>query len=173
MQTKACFLLLMSAMVVIGCGKKPGLVTYPVTGTVTYQGKPIAGATVSYFVSVDSPPATGMTDSDGKFSLATHVSPKEVLPGAPPGDYKVTISKSTPTVDAASVNMENLSDEQRQRRMIEMMSDPRIGKGQQSQGPAKPKSEIPEKYAKAETSGLTATVLSGENPPKEFKLTDD
>lgn len=175
MHKRAWILLILATTVATGCGKKPGLATYPVTGTVTYNGKPVANALVSYFVNVDAPASTGMTDTDGKFTLATHVSTTQVLPGAPPGDYKVTITKNSGSTAGESLSeMENMDPEARRRKMIEMMGDPRAGQGQQAQGaPPKPKPEIPIKYAKSETSGLSATVLSGENPPKEFKLTDD
>ncbi|OYV80405.1 MAG: hypothetical protein B7Z73_19010, partial [Planctomycetia bacterium 21-64-5] len=76
----------------IGCNPGPSIKTYPVAGTVTYNGKPLAGATVSY-VSKDSEsrPTTAVTDSDGRFSLSTYIGPKQVVRGAVPGDYQVII----------------------------------------------------------------------------------
>ena len=54
----------------VGCGGNP--VDYPdtapVTGTVTLDGAPLAGAWVS-FVPAEGRPATGQTDADGKYEL--------------------------------------------------------------------------------------------------------
>ncbi|MGL4942639.1 MAG: carboxypeptidase regulatory-like domain-containing protein [Thermoguttaceae bacterium] len=81
-------------MPVIGCGQKypdgfPKL--YPISLTVTQEGKPLAGATVV----LSSPESTlqwtigGVTDERGVAPLWTHGQYK----GAPVGRFKVTISK--------------------------------------------------------------------------------
>jgi hypothetical protein len=61
---------------------------HPVTGTVTYQGKPVEGANVQFIPSGEGMPGNGVTDASGKFTLAT-----AGKPGAPAGDYKVTVVK--------------------------------------------------------------------------------
>ena len=78
-----------------GCSKgkvaPEGLV--PVTGTVTLDGQPLAGALVTYIPTgtqtgvVD---AAGETDDQGKFKLLTFEGQEE---GAVPGEYRVVISK--------------------------------------------------------------------------------
>jgi lysophospholipase L1-like esterase len=57
------------------------------SGTVTLDGKPLEGATVA-FVQGATPVAVGKTDADGKFQLTT-----DGVPGVPPGEYGVVISK--------------------------------------------------------------------------------
>jgi len=165
-----------AAVALAGCGGKgPSLKTYPVTGTVTYDGKAVAGATVAYVSkSVEAPRCTGVTDPDGKFSLATYAGGNQILKGAPAGDYQVTIVKMEATGgSSASVDtkMESMSDIERQEAMSKMWQQQRAPDGQNRPKTDKPKSEIPEKYGKPETSLLTATVVVGENDPREFKLT--
>jgi hypothetical protein len=75
-----------------GCGgtaTNPNLV--PVTGTITLDGKPLAGASVT-FVGIGATPgegATGLTDEAGKYELAHF----RAGAGAMPGEYKVVIMK--------------------------------------------------------------------------------
>jgi hypothetical protein len=72
-----------------GCGRR---LPVPVSGTVTLNGKPIEGATVTFHVLGDDKegrPASGTTDRTGTFHLKTG---DEV--GARPGEYKVVIIKN-------------------------------------------------------------------------------
>lgn len=174
MLRNASFYLLCATIAAAGCKQEPGLKTYPVKGSVTYNGKPVAGATVSYINDESSAPrCSSVTDSDGRFSLSTFLSAKEVLPGAPSGSYKIVIVKMSAAQQQATAeanNWENLSEQERQAQMTGMWQ--KQNKPQQ-QAPEKPKSEIPERYGNPETSGLVATVVVGENEPREVKLTDD
>jgi hypothetical protein len=77
-----------------GCGAKadskmPGLV--PVTGTITMDGKPLAGAAVSFVGTgtTQTIGAAGITDDTGKYELAVATGDK----GAAAGDYKVVVNK--------------------------------------------------------------------------------
>lgn len=82
-----------------GCGETAKVTsekTVPVTGTVTYNGQPVADATVT-FVPETAPGeaasgrgAFGRTDAAGKFELMAF-NPGD---GAVPGTYKVTITKT-------------------------------------------------------------------------------
>lgn len=161
-----------------GCQQKARIQTYPVSGSVTLNSKPVAGAIVTYVSgSESSPNASGTTESDGKFKLATYAGPGQVLSGAPAGDYKVIITKPVPPEGPSTSDMQKMSPEARQAAMMKMMqgtlpTEDAPGGSNVPKKPAKPKSEVPERYGKAETSGLTATVMSGENEPKEFKLTE-
>lgn len=168
---------LFMAVAVVGCGKKrSGIVTYPVTGTVTYNGKAVSGANISYTTTnPDAPRAGATTDSEGKFSLTTYVSPTEILKGAAPGDYQVVIVKAAEAekpAGATDQDMATATNEQRSDMLLKQWA------AQQAHTPdgkpkPKPKPAIPERYGKAETSGLKQTVVSGTNDPVEFKLTDD
>lgn len=75
---------------VVGCGNgRPA--TYPVTGSVTYQGQPVVGAQVM-FRAAGAPAAEGTTDGTGKFSLMTF-DPND---GAVLGKHRVTVVKKVP-----------------------------------------------------------------------------
>lgn len=89
---KYCWSLLPSmvfALCVVGCGGQ-GLSTVPVTGTVTYKGKPLEGVSVGF---VPEPqkghPATGLTDESGRFTLSSF----KAGDGATPGEYRVVIAE--------------------------------------------------------------------------------
>lgn len=166
------------AVAAAGCGKKrSGIVAYPVTGTVTYNGKAVAGANISYTTTnPDAPRAGATTDSEGKFSLTTYVSPTEILKGAPPGDYQVVIVKAAEPEKpsgATDQDMATATNDQRSDMLLKQWASQQERTHDPKQQKAKPKPAIPERYGKAETSGLKQTVVSGTNDPVEFKLTDD
>ncbi len=81
-----------------GCGggieKAPVAGGVPVTGTVTLDGKPVGGCRIIYFPTLSSQGdgASGTTDSAGKYEL-TSLLGNETAVGAPPGSYKVVISR--------------------------------------------------------------------------------
>jgi hypothetical protein len=180
---RSFFLIAVGAVALMGCSNKvPRLKTYPVSGTVTYNGKPLEGATVAYVGSnVDAHRSTGTTDSEGRFSLTTYAGPQQLLRGAVPGEYQVTISKVKAIATQASntdqmANWQNLSEQERQELMQKNMQRmvPRGTNNNMQKPPDNtPVPEIPERYSQPETSGLTAQVVEGENAPREFKLTDN
>lgn len=128
----------------------------PVDGEVTYMGKPIAGASV-IFVPEKGALALGTTDNNGKFRLST--GPTR---GAVVGAYKVTVSVSLPGAEPAGGALppapktpaEQEAYMKKLNEMQQMSTTP-------TAAAPKPASPIPEKYAKAETSGLSYTVKSG------------
>jgi hypothetical protein len=73
-----------------GCGGAAGR-PIKTEGLITLDGKPVAGATVTFHPEKErGRAATGLTDEDGVFLLQTFVSGD----GALPGDYKVTVIKT-------------------------------------------------------------------------------
>ncbi|MHB8897999.1 MAG: carboxypeptidase-like regulatory domain-containing protein [Thermoguttaceae bacterium] len=139
---------LVCSAVVIGCGgpaenpNRPA--TAAVTGTVTYKGQPVEGATVAFLPEVPSGTgASGRTDASGKFSL-TAFDPND---GAVPGRYLVTVTKTA--VEGSG----------------EVQEDPNAP-------PVTHKSLLPEKYGKPMDSGLTAEVKEGVDNQFTFELTD-
>ena len=84
---------LLCLLCVVGCGPKyPNLpAQYPVTGTIKLDGKPLGGAGIMYLPRGETRGngAFAMTDEAGKYSLKTD----HGGPGAPEGEYVVTISK--------------------------------------------------------------------------------
>jgi len=84
---------LLAAAALTGCGDAhpDRLKTFPVTGQVLWEGRPLAGAIVALHPQ-DSPdlervPARAETDADGRFRLGTYDSED----GAPAGAYRVTV----------------------------------------------------------------------------------
>lgn len=83
--------LLVCSLFVLGCGQ--GKDVAPVSGLVTLDGEPLAGASVA-FQPIGANPGSGSygrTDSEGRFSLQL-VNPDE--PGAVVGRHRVSITLS-------------------------------------------------------------------------------
>ena len=140
MQKHFSILLLFAFFVVsVGCGDG-GLRTYPVSGTITYQGEPLVGATVGFSPKVAGEGDGGfaMTDSNGFYQLQT--TQGRVGAGTTPGAYYVTITK-VEMVGTGTFRM-----------------DPYAGRVEEEL----PQSVIPAIYSSAE-AGLSATVVRGRN----------
>jgi len=137
----------------LGClpssSDRPG--TYPVTGTVTYDGEAVEGATVAFQSVGGSHGAIGRTGAGGKYKLTTSVSGDGVIPG----EYKVKIFKYK--IDPAAA--EDIMDE--------MYAPPDAG-----QMAAEPQNLLPAKYADAAKSGFTATVKEDGKNDFTFNMTD-
>jgi len=153
--------LLIGCLILGGCtggaeGEAERPPTIPVSGTVTYKGQPVEGATVVFVPNLpQGKAASGKTDSNGAFAMTTF----ESEDGAVAGDYKVTVTKIKPGTGGAVADVE--SDE---------YVDPAMA-GEKK--PSGPEHLLPEKYSKADSSGLTATVpSSGEVKDLKFDLVD-
>jgi hypothetical protein len=86
---------LLAVVLVVGCGGKSGPV--PVRGVLKVEGKPVAGAVVTFHPEApDGKVASGTVDADGTFRLSTDTAGD----GALPGKYKVVIQP--PTESAAT-----------------------------------------------------------------------
>lgn len=121
---------------VLGCGSNYPK-TYPVNGIVLMDGKPLPDVIVTLLPPTGNP-ATGTTDSNGKFSLSTFSQGD----GALPGKYAVSIMPKDPPPMPG--------DE---------MSSP--GGGQK----VKYEAPIPTKYANPTTSQIELTVEAATNNP--------
>lgn len=131
----------------VGCTGSTGDTkpTAPVKVTVTQKGKPVEGATVTFTVPNNPPPAFGITDAQGVATLKTYKDGD----GALIGSHTVTIVK------------------------VELGKSKGKDEGSQDEGNYKPspgetpiptlKDLLPGKYKLPGTSGLTADVKSGKN----------
>lgn len=141
-----CFVALAMLAVLPACSK--AIKTEGVTGVVTYNGEPLADATVK-FIPTDGTGSQsyGKTNEKGEYKLQTLLGAADA--GTTPGEYKVTVD-CIETVETGNMIEEN--------------------------GETKPEtvaeSLIPAKYNNAETSGLTATVAPGDNTIN-FDLSDE
>lgn len=139
-----------------GCGggsevPKDRVPTFPVTGVVTLDDKPLDGATVTFHAPASSPDgktipsAIGTTDSSGRFKLMTW-QPND---GAAAANYTISVSKYEAAPATGSTGGEYVPP------------DPKVK-------PVAPKALVPAKYLNHQKSGLMAEVKSsGKN---EFKL---
>ena len=125
-----------------GCGSAN---TSPVSGQVTYKGKPVPAANVSYTPAEGAGlAASGVADDNGRYTLGT----KSANDGATVGKYRVTISAFGPPRPLKSGEM---------------------GVGMPGETMRDP--IIPTKYSNPETSGLSFEVKRGTNSAN-FELTD-
>ncbi|QDU76593.1 hypothetical protein Pan97_36450 [Bremerella volcania] len=126
----------------------------PAKAVVTYEGKPVEGATVT-FGGAEIRGAVGNTDERGEVRLWTY----EPGDGVIPGTYTVAIRKLEVL---ALPDPEKVSPEEYSRMMNEM--NRALG--------GSPKHLLPKKYSKAETSQLTAEVVDGGENIFTFELED-
>jgi len=114
----------------------------PVTGSVSFEGKPTPGATVLFFP-MDNAKLKGVrisaeVDEDGAFEMMTGV-PKGALPGVKPGKYFVTVTWTKPA-----------NPEDKDSDMIDL---------------------VPAKYGDYNTSPIRVEIKDGENSLDPFELT--
>jgi hypothetical protein len=144
-------IILCGVLSLAGCGSGGIAGVYPVTGTVTYQGKAVEGATVSFLNESEGRPATAITTAEGVYELFTLDSS-----GALPGNYRVVVTKTEAGPEVAPddlgfdpVTGADLSMEQ---------SAANAGKR-----PAKIKDLIPSKYSSPTSTPLSVEVKNSNN----------
>lgn len=141
-------------MTALGCSDSSGIKgLVPVKGTVTYNGEPVEGATVTFAPAASGgKAAVGKTDSSGAYSLTT----KDPGDGILPGDYMITVSKTEATGGLSLEEAEKWAEENPEKR------------------PPSPTltEHLPEKYKVARNSGLKATVSEGDDNSIDLALED-
>ena len=149
------FTAIFTTMVLTGCSNK--LATVMVTGTITYEGEPLADASISFSPVTEGQghPAYGTTDSSGKYVLQTILG--AVGAGTTPGEYMVTITKLEKPKPAQEVRTDS--------------SGRPIATASSMGPPPRLKSLIPDRYSSVDTSELTATVEQKRNNVINFALT--
>ena len=140
-----CLVALSMLAVLPACSK--AIKTEGVAGVITYNGEPLADATVK-FIPTDATGSQsyGKTNEKGEYKLQTLLGAADA--GTTPGEYEVTVDcvKSVPTGKKIQENGQE----------IEEMDVEYV---------------LPQKFGNPETSGLTATVNPGDNTIN-FDLTD-
>ena len=125
----------------VGCGRAD---MGRVSGVVTFGGKPVADAIVS-FRPKNRPMAAGRTDAAGRFTLNTYSKGD----GAVKGVNRVSIQPWTPAPEAVP----------------EPGQDPRPWKDAE-------RADIPKEFRQEETSGLTVEVIAGKRNEFTFELAE-
>ncbi len=123
---------------------------YPVRGTVTLNGKPLEGATITFVGKGDLRPATAISGSDGKYELFTLDSP-----GAQPGSYSVVVQKMEAPAEASTADA-GFDAQGRDLSMVQAAAN--VGKGA-----GKSKDLVPPKYLNPETTPLNFEVKNSSN----------
>lgn len=154
-----------------GCGEK----SVPVEGVVTLDGQPVSHATVTFTSEDGSRVFSGQTDDSGKFTLSSAKGP-----GAAPGSYKVTVAKYSAGL-AAPLSPTDAGDPSKMSKdYVSQMKKYADMSGGAPKGPMPPmpgkagpggsqaKSELPEVYARLDTTPLRVTIPA--SGPIELKL---
>ncbi len=136
-----------------GCGAgdgRPALAR--VSGTVTYNGKPLAGASIVFDPEQEGiRSALSVTDEQGRYTLWTY----EPGDGAAVGNHRVAITLRGPAEKAAIHPSLKAKD---------------LGEAYYEQVTATGRPLIPEKYFYPQSSGLTAAVEAGRHNTRDFSL---
>jgi len=127
--------LALALVLLAGCSDAK-MATYPVEGTVTLDGQPVAGGSV-LFRPAQGPIATGKVDEQGRFQLRTYGE----ADGAVAGRHAVRLVPPDKKFDVAPDELEFITD------------------GESLRQPP----PFPAKYLAFETSGLTADVKEDDN----------
>lgn len=139
----------------------------PADGTVTYMGNPLAGATVM-FVPEKGPVAIGITDMSGKFRLSTGT-----IRGAVIGNSKVSVTATEPGKSDSGKDALSKRPQTREEADAYMKKANEMQAAMASGRPEDvlPKSLIPEKYNKTDTSGLSYEIKASGTNHFEIALT--
>lgn len=141
----------LSILPVIGCAKSFS----KVEGTVTLDGQPVVGATVTLMPTFEGGQSgSGITDSSGKFKIANPTNDKGVVKG----EYKVLITRADPDT---GINL--AADSDPTTAMAELMKgkmDVKAGKmkGAMNAPLIKEKQTLNARYAKQDTTPFTIKV---------------
>jgi hypothetical protein len=147
LRAAGCVVSTCAVLAVLGCGEDGLGKRYPVSGTVTYKGQPLAKGSISFFASGAGAETRGAagTIADGKYTLST----QSENDGAFPGDYVIGITAREADMSEAKANAAKHGGSARQDDV--------------SKAYATAKSLVPKKYEVPEQSGLKAKVEAKSN----------
>lgn len=142
------FVIVLAALPAMGCNRGGVTGSVPVTGTVTYKGQPVAGATVTFISGGDARTAVAVTDRAGRYQLTTLDSA-----GAMPGNYAVVVTKTDISLDSDKpISMDEAA---------------------QNRGKAiEPKQLLPSKYGDPSKTPLKFEVQPGRKNKFDLQLID-
>jgi hypothetical protein len=143
------YLLFLTFGIFLGCG---GGSFSSVSGTVTLDGKPLAGASVQFVPQGSGRDATGGTDRSGYFVMSTN----EPGDGVVPGSYKVVISPPRDEVDKTQYATSG-----------DAMNAPAKAPPKKASGPT-----VPEKFTRPDLTPLTQEVPTKGSLKFDLKSTD-
>jgi hypothetical protein len=138
--------LLLALVAAAGCDSSAeGPQTFAVTGEVTLDGQPVAGADVAFLPDTNTPdtaPAQAVTDDSGRFEVVTIFDQgRTTQAGMTPGTYGVQVTRLQRPPPSAGLSQA-------------------------------PRNMLPKKYASPATSGLSAKVVPDQQNHFVFKLSN-
>ena|SRR5262249_31418822 len=142
-------LLLIATALVAGCSSgsnRPP--TYPVSGTVTWKGKPVEAARVIFVPQSAVEAAAGITDAEGKYRLTTFVAGD----GAQAGEYRVKVTQ---------YDTQKFTKEDQQKHVMTMEEEQKMVFPPNDLPIPPAKNLLPKKYESEATSGIVHTVTKG------------
>lgn len=142
--SRLVFISLALVVALCGCASESGPPRGPVKGRVTMGGKPVASATIVFENAELGVAQTAPLDGEGNYEFSAHNAK-----GLPAGSYKVALAQGRFMQPGEEIPF------------VDVTKPP---------PPAPAGTSIPEKYTKAQTSGLTADVKADSNPPFNFDL---
>jgi hypothetical protein len=139
----------------------------PVTGSVSFQGKPLEGATVTFLAKEGKVAAGqlafGTTDAEGRFRLRSQAGPTKALNGAVAGEHRVTISKLVPP--------QGMTEEVYQQKIEAEKAAGESGVYGAPREVVPPRVELlPAQYSDGQQTTLTASVKEGETNDFQFRV---
>lgn len=138
-------------LLTVGCSKGSGLKTGSVSGTVTFEGKPVPNAQVVFQPKQGGQNAVGTTDANGRYTLMTGTDK-----GALIGEHRVTVTVQSGAEQLSGIDAADPSAAYGQAMMAAASGRPPAAQTPSSGG-------IPAKYGDPATSGLEFTVKAGSN----------
>jgi hypothetical protein len=153
------WVLVASCVLVAGCSGSGRPAIAPVRGTVTYKGRPVAGATVVFLCSGAPRLAVGKTDERGEYRLTTY----EPNDGAMIGNHVVTVKKKDLEAETADTNVAVTGQALHGEALSSAIAQSMRESSQQAKKAEKAGSLLPTKYAYLKTSDLRKDVVDGEN----------
>jgi len=140
----------LAALVLAGCSNVNPDAPAKITGVVKYKGAPVSGGNIAFHYKDGKPTANASIGSDGSYNTGECSS----------GDATVTIET------------ESINPEKKQKTYTQGgRSAPMSPKPESAQAAKTVYVKIPEKYSDKTKSGLTYTVVNGEQK-KDFDLSD-
>ena len=150
----------------VGCAGDDLEPVYPVTGVVTFKGKPVEGAIVAFTPTEGGTAASGITDASGVYKLTTRSSGD----GAVKGKYAITIAKYDTRLEEKKASEATPAGELADPYDITNEYPTGYNEMQASEiAAALSKNLLPPRFANPAMSKLTAEVTEGSNE-FDFKL---
>lgn len=151
--------LVASCVFLSGCSNSGRPAIAPVRGTVTYNGQPVAGATVVFLCPGAPRPAVGKTDERGEYQLTTY----EPNDGAMIGNHVVTVKKKSTAAETAHTDAGAAGKALQGEALSKAIAQSMRESSQEAKKTEKAGSLLPAKYAFLKTSDLRKEVVDGEN----------